>query len=387
MSAYQPIDVDSHVIEPADLWTSRVSTKWGDLVPHVRWYEPTQEEVWFIGDEPLSPVGIFAMVGWRNLYPNHPPRYEDASPEVLEAKPRLDALDRNGICAQVIYPNLVGGFFANRFMQLDPGLALECVQAYNDFQTDFCSVAPDRLLALTALPFWDVDASVREIERCIENGHRGVLFAHTFEQIGLPNIPDERWHPILDAAQSLGQSINFHIGFTADAGRPMDHMIAERDGGSQNIVDKTAQSFVSNARAINHITVYGVCQRYPDLNFVLVESGFGFIPYQLQALDWQWDNNGMRQQFPGWLTPSEYFSRQIYSTFWFEKTNPSQLTDWQDNVMWETDFPHPTAMWPTPTSQVALPAQEAIEHTIGDVSEEVRRKVLFANAARLYRVQ
>ena len=29
------IDTDTHVVEPPDLWTSRVSSKWGDLVPHV----------------------------------------------------------------------------------------------------------------------------------------------------------------------------------------------------------------------------------------------------------------------------------------------------------------------------------------------------------------
>ncbi len=29
------IDIDTHIAEPEDLWTSRVSKKWGDLVPHV----------------------------------------------------------------------------------------------------------------------------------------------------------------------------------------------------------------------------------------------------------------------------------------------------------------------------------------------------------------
>ena len=32
---YKVIDVDTHVTEPPDVWTSRVSSKWGDLVPHV----------------------------------------------------------------------------------------------------------------------------------------------------------------------------------------------------------------------------------------------------------------------------------------------------------------------------------------------------------------
>jgi uncharacterized protein len=46
------VDTDTHVTEPADLWTSRMSrTKWGDLIPHVLPLkdDPTRE-AWFIGD-------------------------------------------------------------------------------------------------------------------------------------------------------------------------------------------------------------------------------------------------------------------------------------------------------------------------------------------------
>ena len=48
---YAVADVDSHIIEPADLWTSRVDPKWGDLVPHVKFHERRQEDVWYIGDK------------------------------------------------------------------------------------------------------------------------------------------------------------------------------------------------------------------------------------------------------------------------------------------------------------------------------------------------
>ena len=58
---FQVIDVDTHVTEPRDVWTSRVSKKWGDLVPHV---VPDPEggpkEFWAVGDEVLMGVGISA---------------------------------------------------------------------------------------------------------------------------------------------------------------------------------------------------------------------------------------------------------------------------------------------------------------------------------------
>ena len=43
------IDADTHLVEPPDLWTSRMSSKWGDLVPHVEWDEENGDEAWFIG--------------------------------------------------------------------------------------------------------------------------------------------------------------------------------------------------------------------------------------------------------------------------------------------------------------------------------------------------
>ena len=51
---YAVIDVDSHVTEPPDLWTSRISTKkWGDLVPHVKFSEYLQMDRWYVGDNRL----------------------------------------------------------------------------------------------------------------------------------------------------------------------------------------------------------------------------------------------------------------------------------------------------------------------------------------------
>jgi hypothetical protein len=41
------IDTDTHIIEPYDLWTSRVSRqRWGNMVPHVDWSEAEQQDVW-----------------------------------------------------------------------------------------------------------------------------------------------------------------------------------------------------------------------------------------------------------------------------------------------------------------------------------------------------
>ena len=97
---------------------------------------------------------------------------------------RLEHMDRNGIWAEVLYPN-VAGFGGQKFLMLDDReLMYECVRAYNDFQTDFCSVSPKRLIPLTNLPFWELDASIAELERCHEMVHKGVNLGLKFERLG-----------------------------------------------------------------------------------------------------------------------------------------------------------------------------------------------------------
>jgi hypothetical protein len=66
---YRVIDTDTHVIEPYDLWTSRLSVaKWGDKVPHVRWDERRQEDAWYFGAERVGAAAEEPVVGAdRNL--------------------------------------------------------------------------------------------------------------------------------------------------------------------------------------------------------------------------------------------------------------------------------------------------------------------------------
>ena len=104
----------------------------------------------------------------------------------------------------------------------------------------------------------------------------------------------------------------------------------------------------------------GVCQRFPDLKFVSVESGVGWIPFLLEAMDWNFHNSGVRKEHPEFdLLPSEYFARQIYSCFWFERASARAAIEMlgADHVLFETDFPHPTGMTPGPASAAVAPRE------------------------------
>ena len=67
---HRVIDVDTHVTEPADVWTDRVSQKWGKLVPHVE--RRGRKDVWVVGDKVLMPVGITAAAEFDGIIPDFP---------------------------------------------------------------------------------------------------------------------------------------------------------------------------------------------------------------------------------------------------------------------------------------------------------------------------
>ena len=125
----QIIDVDTHVTEPPDLWTSRMSSaKWGDRIPYVKWDDRWKEERWHVGDASFIGVGTGAMAGWNDYIPSQPPRMDDTDPGSWDPHARLKRMDEYGIYGQLIYPNILG-FHWHAFLALqDREFMLECVK-------------------------------------------------------------------------------------------------------------------------------------------------------------------------------------------------------------------------------------------------------------------
>ena len=111
-----------------------------------------------------------------------------------------------------------------------------------------------------------------------------------------------------------------------------------------------------------------------------------WIPFALEGLDWAWGNSGVKAEHPEYeLLPSEYFKRQIFGCFFFESFQAVQysierLGDQQ--ILFETDFPHPTAQVPGPG--VGVSARDFVEREFTQLSDTSLARILHDNAARLY---
>jgi predicted TIM-barrel fold metal-dependent hydrolase len=196
----------------------------------------------------------------------------------------------------------------------------------------------------------------------------------------MPHIADPYWDALWSLATELEMSISFHAGGsdpTNDIAIRGYHGLPPRTRFTANAIP----IFFGNAQPIVDLIFGGVVERFPRLKFVIVESGLGWISFLLELMDYQFHEHRVREVSPELvLDPSEYFRRQIYTTFWFERVGVERLIDHVglNNVMFETDFPHPTSLWP-PTSAREQAEQCAAAHPV-----EIRERILWRNAAELY---
>jgi predicted TIM-barrel fold metal-dependent hydrolase len=372
LSTMPVIDVDSHWTEPPDLWTSRAPSSLRDRTLRVVRNDQGVEQ-WVIEDGE-----VMGAVGYCSIRPDGSKSqgqvafdsFDEVHPGAIEIEPRLDYMDEHGLSMQIVYPNILG-FAGNLVMRVEDAAHRSfCVTAYNDACGEMQAGSNQRLFPQAMLPFWDIDLAVRELARCHEElGLTGFVVTDATEDWGLPPICDPSWDPLWDSAQERGLPINFHIG----AG-----LITPRTWGpyppARMFAAMSTMAQMGNMATITNLIFSGLLDRFPRLNFVSVESGVGWLPFLLESLDYQYEENGVTDLE---LKPSEYFQRQIYGSYWFEK-NPSDAIArlGEDNLMFETDFPHATCLYPG--------VREQMRASVEGLEPRVQRKLLYETAARIY---
>jgi len=130
------------------------------------------------------------------------------------------------------------------------------------------------------------------------------------------------------------------------------------------------------------LLVSDVPERHPNLNFVSVESGVGWIPFMLETLDYEMSENAPDDLAKMKKMPSEYFRSNMFATFWFENAR-NKLPDLieavgEDSILFETDFPHPTCLYPEPLATV--------KDKMATLPVETQKKIYGENARKLYRL-
>jgi predicted TIM-barrel fold metal-dependent hydrolase len=369
------ISADSHAAFDPETYTSRMSAgKWGEKIPRVVEVEDNGQRVhrWSIYGKVHNGNVCNCPAVMGEPFPTYPKRWEEVPKTAYEPLARLKALDADGVDAEVLFPNPPGGtFFENK----DAEFELDAVRAYNDALGEWTR-ASDRYLPLAILPYLSEPKTIaREIEHAASVGHRGINCLGEAPK-RLPHLTDPYWYPVWTICQELDIPVHIH----GSAGLRAGSSVRKWSGYSprQAHSAQTATSAVTPAQVIPQLIFSGLTERFPRLKFVFAEAGIGGLNFVRAACDHEWESR--RLWTAGLATrPSDTVRRQMYVNFWFEAEGIKLRHDIGiDNIMWESDFPHVASYYPR--------SWQEIERVLEGVPADDRRKVLYENALRVYRI-
>ncbi len=376
------IDVDAHITEPPDLWTRNAPATHADRVPRV--VETDTGLQWVVDGVPIGrAMGSSVIRRDGTKVPGFDFITWDAD-EIVTASydmgERLRVLDELGLWAQILYPN-TAGFGAQRFGEIeDPELRRLCATLYNDAMVEIQEGSGGRLVPMALVPWWDLDASVAEVQRAASNGLRGVNLCSDPHLRGAPDLGERAWDPFWAACAEHDLPVNFHIGASDTSMTWFGTSAWPSQDDERKLAIGSAMMYLSNARILANLVFSGVLERFPTVRFVSVESGIGWIPFFLESLDYQIHESAPSVVDQLSMKPSDYIRRQVYGCFWFEHAALDAVIDalGADRVLFETDYPHPTCLYPDPLGRA--------EAALAGVGASTVRKVMQDNAAALYKI-
>jgi predicted TIM-barrel fold metal-dependent hydrolase len=388
------ISVDDHVVEPPELWTSRLPAKLVERGPRVvrAPYEMVQAgrhafrmapsgpetDFWVYdgavtGVDTASAAAGLSAEGIATL----PIAYREMRPGCYEARARLDDMDAGGIERSLCFPTFPR-FCGQTFLDAeDKELALLCVRAYNDWMVDeWTAGSGGRLLPLCLVPLWDAELAANEVRRNASRGVRAVAFSELPQFLGLPSLHNSGrwWDPLLRACDETGTVMCMHIGSAS-------RLVTTADDAP--LAAQVALLSVNSQLSLTDWLISGTLVRFPNLKIAFSEGQVGWMPYLLQRLDMIWERHaGTLAALDPIITqpPSSYLAGRIFGcvvddAFGIRARDVIGV----DQITFESDYPHMDSTWPN----TATYASEAL---VG-FSEEDVYKVIRGNAIELFQLE
>jgi predicted TIM-barrel fold metal-dependent hydrolase len=365
---YRLIDADTHVNEPPDVWTSRVSSKHQELVPHIQRFEEGDAWVMQGVKDPIN-FGFNASATLPRAERQAWKRFEDIPKGGYDPAVRLQEMDADLIDASVLYPT-------PRLSHLviatpDPELHLEMVRAYNDWLIEYCSHDPLRLGAIALIPNRGVDQAVAEIRRVAAQPCVAGLLVGCFPH-GDKDLSEED-DAVWKAAVEVGLPVHIHVGLVDEY--PQDIYAPGKITQGHAAGDLR---FLQAPTLIAQFLNSKVFDRVPDLPIVLVEVDAGWVPYVKEQLDNRWRRRAVARDSRLETLPSELIREHFHFTYitdTYAVHNRHKIG--VDRLMWSSDFPHSGSDWPD--------SWRTIDATFSEIPRAERDQILAGNAQALYR--
>ncbi len=370
---YEVISADGHLEVPPDGWLSYVPREYQDRAPRLRAL-PEGGEAWLVEGSPLIHNGTNLAGGRTPLLIGESYWRADGTPTpgTGGAAQRLREQDEDSIDAEVLFPPVFSRYIEN-IGHREVYRAL--VTSYNEFvASEYCAIAPDRLVAMAMIPITGIDDAVSELRRAKDLGFKGVCLNHfpngTLE---LDPADDLFW----ETSQDLEVSITIHISLTSSS-----HPAIREAAMGQMKAISTLMRGVTPAPALNiaQLLLGGVFGRHPALRIYFAETNVGWLPEVLYRMDesYQLFNNrvagiSLRR------APSEVVREHLL----FGIVKDPIVADLSEilpihAIMWGSDFPHTVTSFPE--------SARFLNVAFGTMERRDFRRIVCDNAIEFFRL-
>lgn len=287
------IDTHAHIIVPEILREAKPAEEWR---PRVIWENGKQ----------------FVEYG--------PKRIGSATREFVFPETILDEMTKSGVDAALLCPwvSLV------RY-EASAEESLDACQIQNDALAALVAKYPRQIAALGMIPLQDVPVAVKELERLMKSGLKGIEIGTHVNSV-YPG--DARFRPFWEACESLGAFVFIHP--VEGGGR------AElRDYYMWNVIGNPMETTV----AAGHLILSGVMEAYPHLKILLAHGG-GALPYLHGRFD-----RGFKQrpEINKVISrpPTEYLKQFYFDTITHDTAVLCELVNLvgADHVLLGSDYP------------------------------------------------
>lgn len=363
----QVVSVDDHVIEHPRVWLDRLPEKHKEAGPQI--VEVDGKEMWRLEGQLRPNIGLNAVAGKDPKdFGMDPVRFDEMLPGCYDITKRVEDMNTDGVHVQLCFPSFPG-FAGSTFLGMqDKELAERCVQAWNDFIIDeWCAGAPGRMIPMVLVPFWDVEASVREVQRTAAKGAKAISFTESPHNIGLPSFHTDHWDPLLAAAQDADLPLCMHFGTGGVPATAKDAPFAVA----------IALFGMNSEFTTVDLLLSPVFHKFPRLRVALSEGGIGWIPYVLERTDYTWDRHRWYTGVNTDVRPSDLFREHIFGCFIADEAG----IDFRDkigvgNIMFEGDYPHSDSNFPL--------SRKKLSEVLAEVPEAEARFIAEDNARRVF---
>jgi predicted TIM-barrel fold metal-dependent hydrolase len=356
------MSADSHVLEPGDLWTKRISAKFRDRAPTII-HQNKDQTGDFLFCEPLPPFNVTSL-GTAGIPPEEQEQfalggYKVCRPGGWDPAERIKDMDLDGVDVEIFYCGLAMFFYGHP----DDELQRDILRAYNDFANEYASHDPQRLIPVASISMTDVDEALKEMKRCANMGFRGVFISN--DPAPERRYDNPMWEPFWAACEEMGLPVNLHI-LTGQRGTGL---------GAHIIADYMKLHTFAVTSILEMITS-GVFERHPNLKVISVENDIGWLAHHLKRLEHASDR--FKARFPEMkMNAADYWRRQVYATF--QDDVPGVRTRdliGVDRLMWGSDYPHFDSTFPN--------SRKEIEKNFAGVPDDDRALILGGTMAKVY---